>query len=76
MLLSGTRLNFRNNSLGLPPPCLHGGASDKVTLFRERYTILQQVITNWAVSPENLSSGFPIPTRSRHKPGCITTEDG
>nr|XP_022334080.1 DNA polymerase epsilon subunit 2-like [Crassostrea virginica] len=31
-----------NSTLGLPPPCLHGTAQDKVTLFLDRYTILQQ----------------------------------
>lgn len=36
--------SFRNSTLGLPPPCLHGTAQDKVTLFLDRYTILQQVI--------------------------------
>ncbi|KAK3092347.1 hypothetical protein FSP39_001653 [Pinctada imbricata] len=33
---------IQNSTLGLPPPCLHGTATDKVTLFLDRYTILQQ----------------------------------
>ncbi|XP_050406951.2 DNA polymerase epsilon subunit 2 [Patella vulgata] len=31
-----------NTSLGIKGPVLHGTADDKATLFRERYTILQQ----------------------------------
>lgn len=37
---------YRNSTVGLPPPCLHGTADDKARLFRERYTILQQVCKN------------------------------
>ncbi|XP_061174005.1 DNA polymerase epsilon subunit 2-like [Saccostrea echinata] len=40
---SADRKKFiQNSTLGLPPPCLHGTAQDKVTLFLDRYTILQQ----------------------------------
>ncbi|WAR18328.1 DPOE2-like protein [Mya arenaria] len=31
-----------NSTLGIPPPCLHGSANDKASLYRERYTILHQ----------------------------------